>query len=355
MLPVAWKRGGAPLKRKQARGQTPGIRSRTLPDTLDEHVMSIRRALPVYAWALLALGPASLARADDYRPPDGFNGYTWGTVFGSFKGLELWHANTASGFIGKVTDFRLQCKPDPSDPSITCSPSASEVIQQVQGEGSHAVAEYYFDKDRNPWASRRIELYTISYLFCASTKGSSIPRPLKKHLKLCGARVMFRSDTLAQMAARDVGYESNYDRVLRALVAEHGEPPGYERRGRITVESETERFTTPEKQKPQYARFRWCGVDDSMRQLRPGCEATVTLVFEGHSGLGTVLYATAPLYEFAYARHRMKDENNELYVMLSSRNLATPNRKEKFECTGSHLCSPSLTPMAAKDLREFQP
>ncbi|MGZ5662142.1 MAG: tRNA-dihydrouridine synthase, partial [Usitatibacter sp.] len=39
------------------------------------------------------------------------------------------------------------------------------------------------------------------------------------------------------------------DRVLKQLIAEHGEPPGYERTPTITIESADERITTPEKAK----------------------------------------------------------------------------------------------------------
>jgi hypothetical protein len=309
------------------------------------------RSWPVLAAMLLA----SSAQADDYREPTGFNGHPWGQAFTDFRNLVLWHANTAADSRGKVEDFRLECAPNPADPGNTCSPANSRVTQIVQGDGSHALAEYYFRYDRNPWHEQGIEVATISYLFCARSNSWNIPHPVRKHLKLCGARVIFKSDRPEELAARGEGYESNFERILHALVAEHGAPPGYERHGRITIETEDQRLAGAQNRKPLYLLYRWCGVNETDRKLLPNCGATITLSFESTSGFGTLLYATAPVYEFAYARHNMKDENNDLYVLLNSLKPGVPYRRIKHECTGSHLCSPSVSPMSAKQLREFQP
>ena len=308
------------------------------------------------AWTIIpALALAAAAHADDYREPTGFNGHPWGQAFTEFRHLTLWHAGTAMDTPGKVEDFRLECVPDPANPSNTCSAALSRVYQQVQGEGSHALGEYYFHYDRNPWRDRGIEIATVSYLFCASGAGSSLPRPLRKNLKLCGARVVFRSDRPEELAKRPDGYESNYERLLHALVAQHGAPPGYELRGQITIETEEQRLAGPERRKPHYQLYRWCGLPESDRRLLPTCNATITLSFEETSGFGTLLYATGPVYAYAEARHGMKDENNDLYVLLHSARPEVPYRPVKHECTGSHLCNPTMTPMSARQLSEFQP
>lgn len=305
--------------------------------------------------ALFVMLLAASAQADDYREPRGFNGHRWGQPFTAFRNLTLWHANTASDARGKVEDLRIECVPDPSQPGSTCPVTSARITQVVQGEGSHALGEYYFKYDRNPWHGRGIEVSTISYLFCAQANSWNVPHPLRKHLKLCGARVIFQSDRPEELAGRDEGYESNFERILKALVAEHGAPPGYERYGRITIETEEQRIAGAENRKPLYLLYRWCGVNAADRKLLPSCGATITLSFEATSGMGTVLYATGPVYEFADARHNMKDENNDLYVLLNSEKPEVPYKKIKHQCTGSHLCSPSLLPMSAKQLRDFQP
>lgn len=298
---------------------------------------------------------AAAAHADDYRVPTGFNGHPWGQAFTEFHNLILWRASTATDAPGKVEDFRFECVPDPADPGNTCSAAYSRSYQQIEGEGSHALGEYYFHYDRNPWSGQGIELATVSYLFCAHGVGDRIPRPLRKNLKLCGTRVLFRSDPPEELAKRPDGYVSNYERLLHALVAEHGAPPGYELRGQITIETEEQRLVGPEGRKPHYLLYRWCAPSEADRRLFPTCEATITLSFEETSGFGTLLYATWPVYAFAEARHAMKDENNDLYVLLHSSKPEVPYRWVKHECTGSHICTPTFTPMSARQLGEFQP
>jgi hypothetical protein len=274
--------------------------------------------------ALLATVPT--AHAADFHPPTGFNGRAWGDGLNAFKGVRLWRANTAVGSAGKVVEFR------------------DAYQQRLEGEGSFALAEYYFDRDRNPWVRQKVDLFIISYLFCSRWQGPYLPRTVKSRLKLCGARLMFRSET---------SDDSNFDRLLRQLIALHGEPEGYERSGRITVETEDERLTTPEKPMPDFIRYRWCGV--TAPALRPSCEATVTLAFDAKTGEGTVLYATPQMYDYAYARHQTSDENNELYVLLNDRPLDQAYRPLKHECTGGHLCRPRKREMSSRDAIAFQP
>jgi len=309
--------------------------------------------------ALIAVFAVPL-QAAEYRAPTGFNSRTWGEPLSAFKGLTLWHAQEALLSFGKVMDPGIKCTPyfrtiSPMEPPqlfYTC-----EANVQAEGDGSFAVAEYYFNQDRNPWFAQHIEVVTISYLFCASWQGEYPPKDLKKRLKLCGARINFRSDTQKQLAQRDENYTSNFDRILRQLIDEHGEPPGYEQRGRITIESETERLTTPTKPVPDYLQYRWCGVNEFAPKLRPDCAATVTLVFDTGSGEGTVLYATSPMYEYAYARHEQGQQNDDLYVLLNGRRPDQMQRYEPLKCTGTHICNPgaSTSEMPAKERRAFEP
>lgn len=311
--------------------------------------------------ALLLVGVVcSPLRAAEYRPPAGFNGHTWGEPLSAFHGLELWHAHEVLMSPGKVIDPKINCtlvfravsSLRPADQFFECHSDA-----QVEGDGSFAIGEYYFSQDRNPWVAQRVELVTISYLFCAGWQGDYLPKDVKKRLTLCGARVTFRSDTQAQLARREADYRSNFDRILRALIAEHGEPPGYEHSGRITIEAGDERVTTPEQPRPEYFRYRWCGVGEFARELRPACASTVTLVFEAARGQGTILYATPPMYDYAYGRHVEGQENDELYVLLNGRRLDRKYRYESHlsQCTGTHLCGPSTSSMPAAELSAFQP
>ena len=308
--------------------------------------------LPVLLSATIALCALALP-ALAYEAPTGFNDHNWGSPLVAFKGLVLWHANKAAGTRGRVTDFKLECVQDPAS-GETCSPRLSRVTQEVTGDGTHALAEYYFDKDHNPWVAQNVDLLTISYLFCANAKGDYLPATLRKSLALCGARVLFRSDPADVVASKGEDYESNYERLLHALVGRYGAPPGYTPRGLVIIESLDE-HQAQRPQAPRSVHLRWCGLDFATKAVHPTCPATVTLAYDSQRGEGSVLFATAPVYEFAFARYDLGDVGNDLYRLLGDRPLDVSPRRQTFECTGSHICGPAHGDMSARDLRAFQP
>jgi hypothetical protein len=303
----------------------------------------------------LAAWSSGATRAADYQPPTGFNGHRWGEPLTAFHGLKLLAAHAALVSPGKVENLHLMCKPDRAGRGERQNNlDICYYDGQVEGAGSFAEAEYYFKYDRNPWAAEKIQLSTITYLFCAQWQGSVLPHDLKKRLTLCAVRVTFRNEP-QKHAAANADEKSNLDRVLRQLTSQHGEPPHYEHSGRITIETDEQHLTTPEGPERDYVRYRWCGVPDLAPKLYPSCPATVTLVFDAAPDLGTVLYAAPPLYGYAYARHVLGQENDELYVLLSGRRLDHPNRFERSTCTGTRICNPASDKFSAAELRSFGP
>jgi hypothetical protein len=290
----------------------------------------------------MLVGPAIGA---GFQPPSGFNGHQWGETLAAYQGLTLWRADTALNSNGKLEDFRLNCRPD-----LPCA-----IDERTEGDGSYALGEYYFTKDTNPWVEQRIELFTVSYLFCARYLGDHLPRNLKEQMKLCGARIMFRSDTTQQLASLGDHYRSNFDKVMQQLVGEFGEPPGYERSARITIETDTQRVNPQDVPASDYVRYRWCGLDRDEQKLRPNCDATVTLVFDSGRGEGTILYAAGPLYDYAYARHDTGDAHNDIYTLLNGERLDQRPFYVKRECTGTHICGPQKGSMSKNDALAFQP
>ena len=305
------------------------------------------RGIRPAAVAMLVLGAVSaVAQAREYQPPQGFNGHQWGETLATYKGLTLWRANTAINSNGKQAESHLVCRAD-----LPCV-----IEQRVEGEGSYGLGEYYFAKDANPWVAQRIELFTISYLFCARWSGEYVPKALKKEMKLCGVRVMFRSDTAQQLVALGEHYRSNFDKVLHELITEFGEPPGYERSPTITIETDTQRIG-PAAGVPtsDYVRYRWCGLDRDVKQLRPSCPATVTLVFDGVRGEGTILYAAPLLYDYAYARRDTGDEHDEIFALLNGERLDQHKYYVKRQCTISRICGPRKSAMSPQDALAFKP
>jgi hypothetical protein len=239
--------------------------------------------------------------------------------------------------------------------SRPCEPGG---LQTFEGEGSYAVGEYYFNTEQNPWADSRVRLFAMTYLFCARWGTTSVPGNVRERMRYCGNRIFYRSETAAQLAKLPTGYESNHDRVFKRLIAEHGMPDGYRRQGTITVQLEGD--SEDEAQGAFVAlgdvqRYRWCGLAESNLQLAPTCTATVTQIFDPRTGWGMIVYATRPIYEFAYARHALNDENNFLYVLLNGRTMSVPFRREVQACTGTRICGPRISAIPEKEQKLFAP
>jgi hypothetical protein len=293
---------------------------------------------------------AQAARPAEYRIPTGFNGHAWAEPFTELPGIRLWHAN-------KTQSDQVEAVQRPFCPSTAggCDVSRLWGVQQsLELPNTFALAEYYLNVDSNPWASSGVRLYTISYLYCASETGHDIPSPVKAHLRLCGARVIFQSEKPDQLARQPSGYRSNFDRIMRRLVADYGEPPGHDVHGKITIQSMNgdEVTATPADSRPAYVVYRWCPVISD--RTRPDCKATVTVEFEATQGEGTVLFATPELYDFANARHGIGDQKNDIYLLLYD-HVGQLQPRQRELCTGKRVCNPVEAQMTARDMRDFEP
>ena len=80
-----------------------------------------------------------------------------------------------------------------------------------------------------------------------------------------------------------------------------------------------------------------------------------TDVVPGTPVKGTVLYATAQMYDYAYGRHTSGDENNEIWALLNGQPIFKSYRVERRQCTGTHICRPIKNDLSAKDVLAFQP
>jgi hypothetical protein len=299
--------------------------------------------------AALPFVPAS--QAAEFRIPTGFNGHDWGEQFAELPGIRLWHANTAqSAQIGTNVHRNPCMKSATSD----CDPRFADIEEPFDTPNTFALAEYYLNADSNPWASSGIRLYAISYLYCASAMSPYMPTPVKRYLHLCGSRVIFLSDKPGELAKQQEGYQSNFGRIVRRLIADYGEPPGYELHGKITVQNMGGDVvtSTPVRSDPVYVLYRWCPVLSD--KLRPDCKVTVTLEFEATQGEGTVLFATPELYDFANARHGLGDRKNDIYTLLYN-HLGQFQPRQREPCTGKRVCNPTDAQMTAREIRDFEP
>ncbi len=166
---------------------------------------------------------------------------------------------------------------------------------------------------------------------------------------------MFQSDDRNALASRPAGYITNERRILQQLINAYGEPPDFQRHGRILVDPNGDDVWPVDPQAPvDYVLYRWCGLAPAARSLHPACPATVTFVFNATRGVGMVFYATNPVYDYAYARHMTGDDNNDVYVILNSPRLELPYQRVVPRVT-SRIPSQQKTVMTEQEYREFEP
>jgi len=317
----------------------------------------------VGALATLAAFVVSAGSRQGYAPPTGFNGLDWGAPLSALGKVKLARANTVTDSHGKVTQLRCTERPE------GCA-GAGDSDQDVEGAGSFSVAEYYREPETNPWAQSLVALRGATYLFCDEWLGASVRKDVKQRMRLCGARIFYRSQSAAELAGKPANFESNHDRALRHLIAEYGPYDGQRvAKGEVVAGPVIEAGATEPASTAMPAeaiadsghgvvRYRWCGLPSHPDQLVPACAATITLLFNRDTGWGMVLFATASIYKFAYARHVAQDENNELYMALVSNRPTESTRRNANDCrrtTGSLLCEGKLVAMPDAERRRFEP
>ena len=284
--------------------------------------------------ALVLIVAGAAVRADDepkrvkYVPPDGFAEFKWGDTRSKFTRLPenpigvgaAWMARKEKPqeFTCIVTMTMSQSGPvDGCDVNTTLQ----QARKSFEGGGMYVLSEYSLEGqgfrfgDADP-----VTFYPVVYQFCANWSGETkkrgdLPANFDELNKFCGMRLLFESETRDQLRDLPNDHVTNYDRVLKKLLAKYGRPAGFARRGQVVIETlEGESSAAGER---KFRIHRWCPARD--RGLHTTCTASVTLAMDPATGVGTVLYSTPLLWEFAYARQNNGFKGDPLFRMLHAR------------------------------------
>lgn len=266
------------------------------------------------ATALSAFAPAAEAKKARYVPPEGFGGFKWGDLRSSFDRLPAEPLGVAAAWMNPVvTEQRYTC-------IGTCD--ANQVLlslwEKREGGGFYVLSEYAIEGQGFQYGSDdSVKFHPVVYQFCAnwdSTKKEPPPN-FDAINKFCGMKFLFRSETREQLAKLPADHVTNYDRVVDRLVARFGKPAGLLRRGKVFVETiEGDSSNAGDR---KFRVYRWCPAFD--RRLHTSCTASVVLSLDPATGVGTLLYSTPLLWEFAYARQNNGFKGDRLFRMLHAR------------------------------------
>jgi hypothetical protein len=298
----------------------------------------VRTSLFRSLFALLALSsfvahPALAAdkpgRPKKYQPPEGFAGKTWGELRTSFDRLPAEPIGVGAGYILPVEkQGTFTCVPGrPSGGTMSgvvdgCDFQATlqRIRREYEGGGFYVLSEYVIPDQGFRMGDEQtgVVLHPVVYQFCAnwseSIKKKDEPPNFDAINKFCGMRIQFQSESREELAKLPSDHVTVYDKMLEQLLQKYGEPAGFLRRGQVTIETE-EGETTNEKER-KFSIWRWCPATGN--GMHTDCAASVTLSINPSTGLGTVLYSTPMLWEYAYARDT-NHKGDKLYKMLHAR------------------------------------
>jgi hypothetical protein len=191
--------------------------------------------------------------------------------------------------------------------------------RKFEGGGFYVLSEYTIEDQGARFGKEQdgVILQPIVYQFCANWHATKreVPPKFDEINKFCGVRFMFQSDSREQLRDKPSSYVTNYDRMLQKLLEKFGKPANFAQRGTVVIE--TLEGETSDQADRKFSIYRWCPARDT-NGFHTSCAASVTLALDPATGVGTVLYSTPLLWEFAYAREKDK-KGDRLYKMLHAK------------------------------------
>lgn len=294
----------------------------------------------------------------EFRPPLGFGKYKWGMPLSEFPALYPFPLTAQTYYSrGKVTDLDINCISRNGNDCDLDATLRGGFRQRTEGEGLHTMAEYAIDrfvvdiglKYRGSQVTQSVRLHPIFWQFCHERSGSdpAPPADIGDRLSWCGLRMYFKTETPKQLAQiTEPDYETAYDQILRWLVQRYGAPEDYDRH-RVIITTPNERIA--DRRKHDLKHWRWCPVRD--RELAPYCASSIVLAYDKRLDQAVILFATAPVWRFAFAQHNGGTPNEPLYQLLHGRGLHTPDD----QCLGSRLsCSGRPRDLSLEELERFR-
>jgi len=281
---------------------------------------------------LLVMGVAHASESGKrvkYEPPEGFAGHKWGDQRSSFERLPEAPMGVAAAWMRtqqKQTDFH--CVPNVSigqqqsgaQDFCNFQETLLRLRTEFTGGGVYVLSEYAIDGQGFKFGEgdAGVVLHPVVYQFCANWTGNrkkGAPPNFDELNKFCGMRFMFQSESREELRKLPSDHVTTYDRVLEKLLAKYGRPEGFKKRGKVVIETLEGESSDPADRK--FSIWRWC--PSGGKSIRTMCKSSVVLAMDPVTGVGTVLYSTPELWEFAWAREHYGFEGDKLYRILNGR------------------------------------
>lgn len=285
----------------------------------------------VHGIAGMALGMSLAAAAGPndvkYVPPEGFGEHKWGELRSSFTRLPPEPIGVGAAYIlsQKRADIYTcgagrYIGPEMHGPYESCNwqSTMDRIGASYHGGGFYILSEYSIPEQGFRWGAEKdgVVIHPVIYQFCANWPGSirkKVSPPNFDQLnKLCGVRLMFRSESTEELARLPPDHVTVYDVMLKKLLAKYGPPAHFSKRGQVIIETNEGEFKDAPKR--SFSVWRWCPAN--YNALHADCKASITLSIDPPSGQGMVIYSTKLLWEYAWARENNGFAGDRLFKLL---------------------------------------
>jgi hypothetical protein len=255
-----------------------------------------------------------------YRAPNGFGGHPWGQPRVTFTRLPEQPLMVRAAWTrGLARQPEMFCTEGLIGGLCTVNDVLNSITTRLDGGGFHVLSEYKIEEQGFRFNESGVLLYPVIYQFCAnwdSTK-KEVPKNYDDLVRFCGMRLLFETESRAQLHNLPEDHVTKYDLVLAELIAEYGKPAGFLKRGRVTIETQDDPNDRRSAEDRKFSTWRWCPAAD--RALATSCDASIVLSIDPDSGRAVVLFSTPELWEYAYARQHSNEGGDPLFSVMHAR------------------------------------
>ena len=266
--------------------------------------------------------PSLPAPPRHYSAPAGFDGHTWGEPRTVFDRLPHEPAVVLAAWTrGKELSRQLICTGKGLQQCTVDDYVRAARTKQFDGDGFHVLSEYMVEGRGFKLPQTGVTFYPVVYQFCANWHGvrRKVPKDFDEMNEFCGMRMLFDTESTAQLRKLPPDHVTRYDLVLAELIARYGKPADFTWRGRVTVEpiDGPPIWATSDDKAHADRKFdvwRWCPAPRDGLMTR--CKSSIVLSIDPDLGRGIVLFSTPEVWQYAYAREQGDAQPDPLYTLL---------------------------------------
>lgn len=278
-----------------------------------------------------------------YRPPPGFAGHVWGDRRDNFARLPTQAlAVRAAWTRGKERPREYTCTDIGSrSGGALSSCTVGEIVKSarvdMEGGGFHVLSEYALEGQGYKFSDTGVLLYPVVYQFCAhwTRMKAEVPENIDELHKFCGMRMLFDTESRAQLRELPDDHVTRFELVLAELIANYGKPAGYMSRGRVTIEPFDGTTGTRMATERKFNTWRWCPAP--VQGLETRCDSSIVLSIDPDYGRGIVLFSSPALWQYAFARETGSSQPDPLFTLMHALQPKERERMRQLKATAEKV------------------